>query len=75
MEAQNAPSILKLIQHLYQEFNLGTVKKPTNERWIYSVPMDIKSLTPDEIKCCEKITVAYFWAVVHQWLTKRNTFN
>lgn len=47
---------------------LGTSKQPVVENWIHSIPMPpaYPLLRENEIILCEKLTIAFFWAVYAQ---------
>ena len=75
LDAGHAPRLLGIVQGLYTQYQLGTAKKPSVETWIHSVPVGHHLLRDNEVQLCQKLTVAFFWAVYGQNLKKNNPLN
>jgi len=65
-ELSHKSGVLAIVQQLYNQHGLGVVKTPGVSKWIHSVPVQHHLLRPNEIELCQKLTVAFFWAVFAQ---------
>lgn len=63
VDAEYQPFIMRIIQELYDKYDFGMAPEPTLGNFIHSVPVGYPSLRENEIKLCEQLTVAIYYAV------------
>jgi len=59
--------LLTIVEGLYVRYDLGAIVRPSLGMWIHSIPINHQLLRENEIELCQKLTVAFYWAVFAQW--------
>ena len=75
IDASHFLDIFAVVEGFYRQYNLGTPKQPKLPTWIHSIPIAHELLRENEIVLCQKMTVAFYWAVFYQQLKRRNPMN